>query len=497
MFWKKMMRNIVIKCNTFLSADYESTLKALYNLQSNAEYLKLSSEKGSTQDHKLKDIEKYLLRIGVTTETLDTLSVIHVAGTKGKGSSCAYTEAILREHGYITGFYSSPHLVTVRERIKINGKSISESLFVEYFWKVHKKLEDTKENEFDMPMYFKFLTLLMFKIFLDLKVDVAIIEVGIGGLYDCTNIIRNPVCVGITSLALDHTSLLGPTLEDIAYQKSGIFKPETIAFSVPQHSRAMRVLEKRAVEQNCTLYTVPPFEEYKWENISPILNMRNSIQQENASLAIQMASTWMASKSNKFSPSLTNVVNTNKNSIRHMDKIAIGLSSCKWPGRMQILESSIGNFYLDGAHTMESIQSCISWFTDLTKESGGKKILIFNTSARRDPMILLKPIKSLQFEKSYFVPNYAGVNCIDDETNRFFLEEQKNQCLKNAAFWGTGSVLADSVSEVLQKIKKDNSQWQATYNNNEKCYVLVTGSLHLIGAVLTVLDPHLTMSTKF
>ncbi|XP_078045527.1 folylpolyglutamate synthase 1 isoform X2 [Augochlora pura] len=474
-----------------------TTLKALYNLQSNAEYLKLSSENKSTITCKLEDMQKYLLRIGVTTEILDTLSVIHIAGTKGKGSSCAYTEAILREHGYSTGFYSSPHLVTVRERIKINGQSISEALFVEYFWKVHKKLEETKEHEFDMPMYFKFLTVLMFKIFLDLKVDVAIIEVGIGGLYDCTNIIRNPVCVGITSLALDHTSLLGSTLEDIAYQKSGIFKPKAVAFSVPQHPQAMRVLEKRAVEQNCTLYTIPPFKEYKWENMSPILNMKNCVQQQNASLAIEIASTWMAFKSNKYSSSLTNIVNTNRNSITHMDKIAIGLSSCKWPGRMQIMKSSIGNFYLDGAHTIESIQCCISWFANVTKESGGPKILIFNTSGKRDPLILLKSIKSLQFEKSYFVPNYAGVNRIDDETNKFFIEEQKSQCLKNAEFWSAGSVLADSVSEALQKIKKDNSQWQATYNNNEKCHVLVTGSLHLVGAVLAVLDPHLTMSTTF
>lgn len=176
------------------------------------------------------------------------MSVIHVAGTKGKGSSCAYTEAIVREHGFRTGFFSSPHLVTVRERIRINGQPISQLCFAEYFWEVYRKLEDTKKHESDMPAYFKFLTVLMFHIFLDLNVDVAIIEVGIGGLKDCTNVVRNPVCVGITSLALEHTSLLGNTLEDIAYQKAGIFKPKAVTFSVPQHPRAMSILEKRSIK---------------------------------------------------------------------------------------------------------------------------------------------------------------------------------------------------------------------------------------------------------
>ncbi|XP_076289245.1 folylpolyglutamate synthase 1 isoform X2 [Lasioglossum baleicum] len=477
---------------------FRTTLTALHSLQSNAEYLKLSAEKKNNNSSKLKDIQKYLLRTGITIEKLDTLSVIHVAGTKGKGSSCAYTEAILREHGYTTGFYSSPHLVTVRERIKINGQSISESLFTEYFWEVHRKLENTKEHESDMPMYFKFLTVLMFKIFLELNVDVAIIEVGIGGLYDCTNIVRNPVCVGITSLALDHTSILGSTLEDIAYQKSGIFKDGSIAFSVPQDPRAMGVLEKRAVERNCRLCVIPPFEEYRWENISPILKIKNRVRQENASLAIQMASAWITSKNNEHLSSLPNTVDMNKNSIQHMDKIAMGLSSCKWPGRMQILRSSIGNFLLDGAHTIESMRSCVSWFNDfVAKKGGGKNILIFNTSAMRDSTTLMMLLKSILFEKAYFVPNYAGVNSIDDECNNFLMDTQKLKCSKNAEFWGADSVHANSVSEVLQEIKKANSHRQANYSNNETCHVLVTGSLHLVGAVLAVLDPHLTMSTQF
>ncbi|XP_029039439.1 folylpolyglutamate synthase, mitochondrial-like isoform X2 [Osmia bicornis bicornis] len=436
---------------------------------------------------------------------------IYSAGTKGKGSTCAYTEAILREHNFSTGFFSSPHLVNVRERIRINGQPLSEICFSQHFWKVYKKLEDRKEHEFDMPTYFKFITILMFNVFLDANVDVAIIEVGIGGENDCTNIVRNTVCVGITSLALDHTSTLGNTIEDIAYQKSGIFKPKTTAFTVPQLPRAMCVLEKRAVEKNCMLDLVCPFEEYRWGNLSPILKITSNIQQQNASLAIQMATTWMT-KTDKYSDILHNAENDNqfynkykentqlnrviKSNIIFMDKIAVGISSCKWPGRMQILETSIANFFLDGAHTIESSECCISWFNDVISKRRGKRFLIFNTSGTRDSEKLLVPLKSLHFYKAYFVPNFAGIKSIDDETNCSSMDEQRHKCEINANIWGTDSLVKNSVNEVFQDIKK-NFEKEVNHNNDEKYQILITGSLHLVGAALTILDPNLTMSSQY
>ncbi|XP_031364410.1 folylpolyglutamate synthase, mitochondrial isoform X2 [Apis dorsata] len=497
------MRNTFIKRYVCSISSYEAAIKKLCGLQSNSSYLKLATKNNSqTSDtYKLLDTIKYLVRSGITLEKLDTLSVIHVAGTKGKGSTCAYTEAILREHGFKTGFFSSPHLISVRERIRLNGQPISEMHFTQNFWKIYKKLEDTREYESDMPAYFNFLTVLMFNIFLDEHVDVAIIEVGIGGLYDCTNIVRNPVCVGITSLGLDHTSLLGNSLEDIAYQKSGIFKSGTIAFSVPQLPQAMYILEKRAIEKNCKLHIVPTFDEYKWENISPTLQIINKVQQQNASLAIQMAIEWIQSKTNKISNVLHNSINNNicckyKESsqiIVSMDKIAIGLSFCKWPGRMQILKSSIGDFFLDGAHTIESIKCCISWFNDITNKNRGKRFLIFNTSGNRDPIRLLILLKSLYFHKVYFVPNFAGIKSLDDEVNCSLIDEQKIKCEMNSKIWGTNSVIVNSVFEVLQDIK-NNSEQNQIFEENQ---ILVTGSLHLIGTVLTILDPNLTMNTQF
>ena len=510
------MQTRLIKRSACTLASYEAAMKALNSLQSNAKYLKLASQGNRDDSCKLHETEKYLLRSGITLEELDTLSVIHVAGTKGKGSTCAYTEAILREHGFTTGFYSSPHLVTVKERIRINGQPISQLCFTKYFWEVYKKLDDAKEHESDMPTYFKFLTILMFKIFLDTKVDVAIIEVGIGGLKDCTNIVRNPVCVGITSLALDHTNLLGNTLEDIAYQKSGIFKPQAIAFTVAQQPQALGVLKKRAVEVGCTLHIVPPFGKYKWENLSPILKARSNVQEQNASLAIQLATAWLFCEANKCSTVTHNTAyitrlcdkyngnieinspteQTQSIEILSMDKIAMGLSSCKWSGRMQILRSTIADFFLDGAHTIESMECCIAWFIDESIKGNGKKILVFNTSGTRNSSKLLMPLKSLRFFKAYFVPNFAGIEDVDDATNCRLMEEQRLKCKNNCDEWGSGAIFADSVFEVLQKVKED-SEAEMKYNNNEKYQILVTGSLHLVGAILAIVDPNLTMTTQF
>lgn len=123
-------------------------------------------------------------------ERLDKLSVIHVAGTKGKGSTCAFSEKILRDHGFKTGFTSGPPLKEVRERFRINGIPLSFKKFVNYFRNVYKKLYLTRAHEDDMPNYRCFIFILAFVIFVEEEVDVAVIEVGIGGRYDGSNVLR-------------------------------------------------------------------------------------------------------------------------------------------------------------------------------------------------------------------------------------------------------------------------------------------------------------------
>lgn len=228
---------------------------ALNSLQPNAVELNKSIQLRQQQKHddanfNLTDTEKFLERIdGFTMGCLDKLSVIHVSGSKGKGSCVTLTDAILREHNIKTGLFTSPHLVSVTERIKLRGNSISKQLFTEYFWEVFDALQNKKDNEFDLPSYFKFLQIMAFYIFFKENVDVAIVEVGIGGEYDSTNIIRNTEIVGITSLQLEHTQLLGSTLDEIAWQKAGIIKPNSHVYTMSQPEVCMKVINDRFIQK--------------------------------------------------------------------------------------------------------------------------------------------------------------------------------------------------------------------------------------------------------
>lgn len=439
-------------------------------------------------------------------EQLDNLSVIHVTGTKGKGSTCAFTEAILRQHGLNTGFFSSPHLVSVRERIRINNEPISHSHFSRVFWKIYKRLEEKREHPYDMPMYFMFLTIMMFNVFLEANVDVAIIEVGIGGELDCTNIIRNPVCVGITSLGLEHTSLLGNSLEEIAYQKSGIFKSNATAFTMSQPDSVMSILQRRAAERKCrSLQVVPIIQDRQWNSIPSLRNIKfSNIQRQNASLSIRLACEWMKSCHNKWPSSIVDNCNNvfhyktqDDNLFEQTNEVTMALANCRWPGRTQILKTSIADFFLDGAHTVESIIHCISWFKKVCKKTS-KKFLIFNTSGDRNSCELLNPLRSLHFDRVYFVPNHAGVAAIESLTNYMtdetMIEKQKKKCIKHCELWGKNSVFKNNVNEILLDIKKDVSSQMI---DDDKVEILVTGSLHLIGALLTILDPDLRMTSNF
>lgn len=233
-------------------------------LQSNAQNIAnaIRRERGSNSCHSLQKTIYFLSLLDIKPSDLNQLNVIHVSGTKGKGSSCAFAESILRRHALKTGFYSSPHLLAARERIRINGEPLSKKLFAKYFWSVYKQIERRKDDQTGMPPYFNFLTVMAFKVFLEEKVDVAVIEVGIGGQYDCTNVVPQPVVTGVSSLGLDHCSLLGNTIEQIAWQKSGIFKKSVPAFTVEQSEPAMKVLKSRAQELMCPLHVCPSLSLY-------------------------------------------------------------------------------------------------------------------------------------------------------------------------------------------------------------------------------------------
>ncbi|XP_078502785.1 folylpolyglutamate synthase, mitochondrial isoform X2 [Lissotriton helveticus] len=553
--------------------EYQDAIRTLNTLQTNASYLEqVKRERGNPQ-LQLEAMGGFLERSGLKVEDLDQLNIIHVTGTKGKGSTCAFAERILRNYGLKTGFYSSPHLVQVRERIRINGQPIGKELFSKYFWQVYNSLEETQDPcRASMPAYFRFLTLMAFHVFLQEKVDLAVVEVGIGGAYDCTNIIRKPIVCGISSLGIDHTSILGDTIEKIAWQKGGIFKPGVPAFTVPQPYGPLEVLKNRATEIGCPLSLCPHLDAYEDDDKAIILGLAGEHQRSNATLALQLSQTWLQRQGYRDigepkdlwrncqlpAGSLLPLATVFRPSLSMLE----GLQDTEWLGRTQILHRGPVSYYIDGAHTSSSVQACVRWFRRVAlnedKPTTGSvvRVLLFNATGERDTGALLKLLQPCQFDYAVFCPNISEVSSVGNADQQNFnvtLENILTRCLENQRKWnGLMEEMSDDMwmSEVqevghlrkheglrgrhllyvpsAERLLNANSlvfpcishalQWITQGRDPEfrhppakglhqhtvaasgavllkeatTVQVLVTGSLHLVGGVLKLLDQSLS-----
>jgi dihydrofolate synthase/folylpolyglutamate synthase len=208
--------------------------------------------------------------------------IIHVAGTNGKGSVCAMLDAIYRENGYRVGLFTSPHLVELGERIRVNGQNISEAEieeWVDFLKPLGKKIE--KEKKDDHPTFFEFMTAIAFLKFKKNNVDLAIIETGLGGRLDSTNVVKPELSI-ITSISMDHCAILGDTLEEIAAEKAGIIKKETPVLVSKLEQEAEEVIRSVAEKKNANFYSLNNLGMKKL----PYTNLSGSYQKRNAALAL-------------------------------------------------------------------------------------------------------------------------------------------------------------------------------------------------------------------
>src|SRR5271154_5378062 len=212
--------------------------KAMRFLNTLSDFERLRIVRYNNDNFNLDRMRLLLKRLGNPHEQFRS---VHIAGTKGKGSTCAMVAAMLQANGYKVGLYTSPHLVDIRERIVINGEMIPQASFARLVRLMESSIARIKPT----PTYFDVLTAIAFKYFADHKVDIAVIETGLGGRLDSTNVIR-PDVTAITSISHDHMAQLGPTLGHIATEKAGIFKPGVPAVTVLQDPDAEAALKRVA-----------------------------------------------------------------------------------------------------------------------------------------------------------------------------------------------------------------------------------------------------------
>ncbi|CAJ0572710.1 unnamed protein product, partial [Mesorhabditis spiculigera] len=471
---------------------YQAAISRLNSLQTNTQTLeKLREKRHLFQESNVPECVEIMRKCGIEPEEINGLNVIHVSGTKGKGSTCAFVESMLRSLGYKTGFYSSPHLVHARERIRINGKPISERAFAENLFSVYDRIVKAvqESDHLSMPAYFKFLTILAFDVFAREKVDVAIIEVGIGGQYDCTNVIEKPIVTAITTLDYDHTSLLGNSLKEIAWHKAGIFKYDAPAIVSDVAPVSYEVMRARAKErQVSTLAISPPLSSY---DIAQDLHagIAGEHQTHNISLALQAVRTWLERMGTgdifaeeRWCPGKPFSV----------PKVLLqAIESCHWPGRSQVVHSNIGNFYLDGAHTPKSIEMCAAWFAGAVpeKKADRKRVLLFHCTADRKPETLLPYLKPLHFDYALFCPTVVSrtQDGKSDMTN--FNQNVEQACKRSIEASETWTTIDSNTECHTFPCIQSSIRWLEQQHQNGQLDVLVTGSLHLVGGVLSLVDP--------
>ncbi|KAF4429585.1 folylpolyglutamate synthase [Fusarium austroafricanum] len=446
----------------------------------------------------IKDMKTYLHRIGYAPSDLNRLNIVHVAGSKGKGSTCAFVDSILSQYQHTkgtprkTGLFTSPHLIAVRERIRINSIPISEDLFAKYFFEVWDRLESAPEDDAGelippRPIYARYLTLMSWHVFLQEGIDVAVYETGIGGEFDATNVVEKPVASGISTLGIDHVFALGDTVAKIAWHKAGIMKTGSAAFTIEQVPDADEVLKKRAAEKDVDLKVLEVDSRLSTVDIRPDA----IFQKRNATLAIALAETALE-KIGVSLPPRTELL---------PKEFVDGLEKVVWRGRCEVKKEGKVTWHVDGAHTSDSLKMSAKWFKDETVGRNGPRVMIFNQQGRSEAVDFLESVfKATRregqpaFDHVIFCTNvtYAASGYKRDFVNRQFDPAEIEKMTVQQRFAEKWTALDPTATvKVMPTIEQSINYVRHIGENlpeGETVQTFITGSLHLVGGALGILE---------
>ena len=296
--------------------------------------------------------------------------IIHVTGTNGKGSTIAFMRELFVAHGKTVGTFTSPHIVSIHDRICINGEPISDTDFIRLADKV-KAMEQRLLETHDQLSFFELLTLIALLYFKEQEVDLVLLEVGIGGLLDTTNVVTGEIAI-ITSIGLDHQETLGDSLTAIAEQKAGIFKLGKSAVIANLAPEAQIVCQKISEDLGVTLYQADKDFSFKSGDFSSSLadltqlklGLEGAYQEENAALALQAFLLFMTGRGEKV----------NEKAVRR------ALKTTSWAGRLEAVTEHI---YLDGAHNLPALERLVEFIQEKIQQ-GYQPQILFGALKRKD-----------------------------------------------------------------------------------------------------------------
>ena len=418
----------------------------------------------------LRRMDELLARLGNPHLKART---VHIAGTKGKGSTAAMIASALTSAGYRTGLYTSPHLTDLRERFRVDGELISEAAIVELAGRLKQEVEVVnQENKYGKLTTFELLTALGFLYFAQEGVAFQVVEVGLGGRLDATNVVRPEVCV-ITVIGLDHMDALGSSLTQIASEKAGIIKPGSVVVSSPQSDEAACVIEERCLEYNVKLIRVGvnvTWQRLGFEADRQLLKVNGRLASYD--IALPLLGSYQRENAAVAVAALEVLAERGFNITR--DDIITGLEKVSWPGRFQVLGQK-PLIVADGAHNPASIRqlklsladyikNCISYKKN--SKPFDKAILVIGASADKDIAGIVSELFLLFNEVIVTRSRHPRSMATDTIVTEF-------------RKYGLGTHVTESVSEALS---------QALSLVGEGDLICITGSLFVVGEAIEYLD---------
>lgn len=419
----------------------------------------------------LHNITKLLELLGNPHENI---KIVHVAGTNGKGSTCAMIASILRSAGFKVGLYISPYLEVFNERMQVNGENISNEDLARLTEKVREKVFYMRENGLGSPTEFEVVTAIGFSYFKEQAVDFLVLEVGMGGRLDATNVVTPLVSV-ITPISMDHQQYLGSTLRDISREKCGIIKQGVPVVTAPQEDEAMAVIEDTCRERNCSLTKVinssvsrsPDTISYRFVN-GGIKGMTFDLytpKTDYPGLQIGLMGRHQLDNAATAVAAVEPLGNSGVNLSR--EAIYKGLKGARWPGRLEIMKEK-PTVLIDGAHNIAGIKTLKAVLEEYFYDR--KKILVVGILEDKDYTEMLEEL----------IPVADTVICTAPDNPRALSAARLAEAVSN--------IFQKSQIKVYAQEKIEDALKLASSLAADEDMVVFAGSLYMIGHVRTLLN---------